>query len=74
MNGCEKKSKFVVWIEKYAVPLQIIYEILVLGFPFLLSKEFWDSFVPSQIRHMYSPYVFWICLGGVFLLIIVRVI
>ena len=67
-------NRFLRIIEKYAMPLCIIYEALVILVPLLLSSEIRESVFSKEINDSHGMLVFWIAFILIFLLVAVRVI
>lgn len=61
-------------IEKFAIPLCITYEALVIVVPLLLSSEIRESIFSKEINDSHGVLVFWIAFVVIFLLVIIRVI
>ena len=67
-------KKFIMWIEKYSIPLRIIYEVLVVSLPLLLSSEVREFILSKRINDSYGTIVFWGALVGIIFLVVIRVV
>ncbi len=65
---------FIMWIEKYAIPLRIVYEGLVVVSPLFLSSEVRGALLPDSVNMSYGRAVAWSAFGMIIILVVVRVL
>lgn len=66
--------RFIVWVEKYSILVGVIYEMLVIALPLLMSNEIRTQVLPAHILSRYGCRITVYSFIGIFILVVIRVI
>lgn len=64
---------FIIWVEKYSIPIGVFYEMLVIILPLLMSNEIRMQVFPTQFISVYGCLITIWSFVGIFILVVIRV-